>query len=192
VSNIYKRQHWIVKVLFWLVVAWLVANIVLATASADVYDDNLNNSVVTEQTDATMLVQAAPETFFHASIPAGCHGRVWRKSTVYIRGTGIVIAWRRTAIDRWCNNTKGQIYDWGVATGDDGKWSVAPYCWYDVTFGKHWWTVSKSEAKVWNQGTLKVCGRLSLQRTVNPRIYFHSATNYRPYRYWNFGGVIYH
>lgn len=190
----YNRQHWLVKIILWAVAFVLAANIVLVTASeADVYDTNLQNSVSVESTDTTMLVTALPETMLLSSIPAGCHGRVWRKNTIYIKGTSVVIAWRRTAIDRWCNNTAGVINDWGAATGDDGKYSVAPYCWYDTTYGKNWWTPSRSEAKVWNQGTLKVCGRISLGKTINPRIYFHAATQTRPYRYWNYGGTtIYH
>lgn len=194
-SNIwtkYKGMHWLLKVLVVLFMAWLFANFVLVTAKADTYQTNLDNASVVEETDSTMLLLAgAPQLF--GSIPAGCHGRVWRKSSIVIRYTHIVIGWRRTAIDRWCNDTRGQIYDWGYATGDDGKYAVAPYCWYDSTFGKVWWTASRTEAKVWNQGTLKVCGRISLGRTVNPRIYFHAATNYRHYRYWNYGGTaIYH
>jgi len=193
ISERWNNLRWFWKVAIVFVSLWVLANVVLATADADVYDTNLTNSVTLESTDATLLLQAPPEQLLTATIPSGCHGRVWRKSTVYIRGTSIVIAWRRTAIDRWCNNNRGQIYDWGNATGDDGKYSIAPYCWYDATFGKAWWTVSKSEAKVWNQGTLKVCGRLSLSKTVNPKIYFHAATTKRPYRYWNYGGTtIYH
>jgi hypothetical protein len=194
-SNMFMRQHWLVKIILIVVALWVLANLVLlSSASADTYQTNLDNATVVESTDSTMLLTAPPASLLQGSIPAGCHGLVWRKSSIVIRYTHIVIGWRRTMIDRWCNSTRGQIYDWGAATGDYGKWATSPYCWYDATYGKVWWTVSKSEAKVWNQGTLKVCGRISLGKTVNPRIYFHSATATRRYRYWNYGNLlhIYH
>lgn len=193
-SERWNTLAWYWKLAILIVGLWLLANVVLATAKADVYDDQLANASVEETTDTSNLILApAISSILSGSIPAGCHGRVYRTKRIYLRLTNFTIGWRRTAIDRWCNNSRGQIYDWGYATGDDGKYAIAPYCWYDTTYGKVWWTVSKSEAKVWNQGTLKVCGRISLGITVNPRIYFHSATLSRPYRYWNYGGTtIYH
>jgi hypothetical protein len=195
--DIIKRQHWLVKVLLLVVLLWVIlqlpllfSNIESAGAATDP-QTQLDNTKVVETSGLSL---ALPDLVITAgSIPSGCHGRVWRRQSVVVIGTSVAVGWRQTAIDRWCGNTSGVIYDWGAARGDDGKWAASPYCWYDSTFGKVWWTVSRSEAKVWNQGTLKVCGKVSLGKTVNPRIYFHAATTTRPYLYWNYGdGVIRH
>jgi hypothetical protein len=180
------------QVLLVVAILYVLANLVLVTADADASaQTDLDSAVLVE---TTAMTSTAPASLFQplALAPTACHGRVWRRQSVKIKLTGIVVAWRQTAIDRWCGRT-GVIYDWGTATGDDGKWAASPYCWYDNTSGKTWWTVSKSEAKVWNQGTLKVCGRVSLGKTINPRIYFHAPSTTRPYPYWNYGGTaIYH
>lgn len=197
-----RQQHWLVQVLILLVLAWILFNLPLIAPSivdnagaATDPDVALTNATIVDENiiDPSILIAPAPSTLVLATIPAGCHGRVWRRQSIVITGTSIAVGWRQTAIDRWCGNTHGQIYDWGTATGYDGQWASSPYCWYDTGHGKAWWTVSKSEAKVWNTGTLKVCGKVSLGKTITPKIFFHAATSTRRYLYWNYGtSTIYH
>lgn len=205
-SNIwttYKNSHWVWKVLVALFLLWVLLNLPLiapsivskAGAATDPQVTLDNTTIVDENIiDPSILIAPAPSTgLLSALVPAGCHGRVWRRQSIVILGTSIAVGWRQTAIDRWCGNSSGRIYDWGTATGYDGQWAASPYCWYDTSHGKAWWTVSESEAKVWNTGTLKVCGKVSLGKTITPKIYFHAATSTRRYLYWNYGGTtIYH
>lgn len=191
----FKRQHWIVKVLLVFLLVYVFLNLVLLgsnVSSAGAAEYDLGTAKVVETSGLSLFDPTLEQTSY--TIYTGCHARVWRRQSIVPYGTSIVVAWRQTAIDRWCwRGSTGVIYDWGYATGDDGKWAASPYCWYDATYGKVWWTVSRTQAKVWNQGTLKVCGRVSLGKTINPRIYFHGATTTRPYGYYDFGdGVIRH
>lgn len=192
----FGAMHWALRIVIAVIAVWLFMNLLLVTAksaTAEQLQSNLDTAVVVSENvvDPSILTTGP---VLAAAIPAKCNRIiVWRKQSLRTRIGNITMAWRRTKIDRWCNNTRGVIYDWGTSSGDDGKWTGPGYCWYDETYGKTWNTVSRTEAKVWNQATLKVCGRLSLGHTVNPRIYFHAATTTRRYTYWNYGGtVIYH
>jgi hypothetical protein len=112
--------------------------------------------------------------------PVGCHQRtVWRKSSIRIRLVHLEIGWRRTSIDGWCWNRK-RITWTGSSDGDDGKGAIFPYCWDNATSKQEWVTLFWQK-RVYNQGTLRVCGKLSPQITVKPRIYFKRGD------YWNYG-----
>lgn len=189
-----KRWQQIVLVLAILYAIFALAPLlssVDSTAGAATNDDalaaQLSSAVVLESTqlDPSILTTQPAQTL--AAIPSGCHGRVWRQLTIKVPVTGVTLGWRRTAIDRWCGNTKGVIYDWGAATGDDGKYAFPGYCWSNQTNAKVWNTVSRSEGLVYNQGTMTVCGRISTAKTLKPQVFFHAATSTRPYLYWNYG-----
>lgn len=172
--------RWWTRLLLAVAVAYALACLLLVTA--DVQAATPSQRLAT----ADVIATNSPAT---RSYQAGCHNRIWRTLTVRLHWTHTVVAWRRTAVDQWCWNSRGRITDLGLATGDDGKWAAWPYCWDTETSGKVWNTASRSEAKVWNQGTLKVCGKFSPGLTINPRIYFHAPDRVRRYAHWNFGGT---
>lgn len=104
----------------------------------------------------------------------GCENKIWRTKYIHIKSNLLHwtfnVAWRRTAIDSWCWDRK-RIRNWGMNSGDDGKDAIFPYCWYNETHGKEW--VSNFwQQKVYNQGSLKVCGKASPQKTVKPQLYY--------------------
>lgn len=197
----YWPQKWYWRVLLIVAFVYVLMNLLLLTAGTDSagaatpeqLQSNLDTAIVVNSNVVDPSILSTPPSAL-AAIPAKCNRfPVWRMQSLQTRIGHVTMAWRRTRIDKWCNNTRGVITNWGAANGDDGKWTGPGYCWYDVTFGKVWNTVSQTEGKVWNQGTLKVCGRLSLGHSVNPRIFFHGATTSRRYAYWNYGGTtIYH
>lgn len=129
-------------------------------------------------------------------IQAGCHGKVSRRISLYIRGyfTHPVIAWRRVAIDQWCWRASTGTISSTYGDPDDGKWAFPGYCWDNVTYRKG--PVTTVQWYSYAQATLKSCTRLSPQRTIKPSINYHGATTTRGYGFWRFdntpSGYWYH
>lgn len=106
----------------------------------------------------------------YALVKKGCHGRVWKVTSIKIRLIHFRLAWRRTSVDRWCWNSKTIIGSEG--DGDDGSDAFFGYCWVNESHKNTAWNASGSERRVNNRGVLKTCARASLQVTANPKIFF--------------------
>lgn len=118
--------------------------------------------------NSTLVEETSPPSLFTSPT---CRARATRTSKLYVRFVHYVMAWRRTAAERWCWNSKRVITSHG-GSGDDGKDSMLIWCWFNPTFSNVIWNASGTQWRVHNQGTLKVCTRTSLQRTVNPTLYY--------------------
>jgi len=207
----WKRQHWALKLLIILIVGMVLAGIGLltgvegssnspgipaaaaATANDPAVDFDNGNVVVTEENiiDPSIILAGAENTGLLPAIfrtSAGCHGRVWRRLYIKQPITGFTYGWRQTAVNQWCWNTAGTMTTAGTASGNDGAYSNFSCCWSDVDYGRAWWNVSHTEAKVWNRGTLKVCGRVVPgTRVLYPQVFYHAPDARRPYAHWNYG-----
>lgn len=120
------------------------------------------------------------------SVRPGCMGRVWHRQTIWIPLLHRAFAWRQTSVDRYCWTRRGVIT---VHEGDgyDGQWSMLGYCWSNTGHGDKAQNASGTERQAYNTGTLQVCGHISGQRTLTPRIYYKGPTSTRPHPSWNYG-----
>lgn len=135
--------------------------------------------VDTEMTVTTALNLEQPTAL---SLPlAGCHGQVWRKLIVYAKVIGSPqIAWRQSLKHEWCWRGS-QIISWG--TNDAASYrhfTVSGFCWFNTAPSDNWYgtTASHRERLIQNPGTLRTCARLSLQKTINPKIFYQIGGTY--------------
>lgn len=148
----------------------------LSTATPQQLDSLLSTAAVREEDSVDVGLFQAPSL----GLTTHCHGQVWRKLIIYLRYVGTQIAWRRALKHEWCW-IGSVITSWGVNDKLSYKeWTFPGYCWYNTAPGDNWYerVVRHHERLIENGGTLRTCVRLSLQRTINPKVYYQAGGTY--------------